>query len=102
MGLVSIYLYKNSKYDSNPVYKPIQVNIISPRNIPISCFNMLASINTMRNVETTSEREILSVNVLYDKFNLDSFSSNNRYAYTDNGIDFYPKLLVTIGVVMRL
>lgn len=97
MGILSFYLYRYSTYDSNPVYKPIQVKIISPSNIPVSGFNMLASINTKRNIETTSERDILSVNVSYNKFDLDSLSSNDRNVYTDNGIDFYPNFKEVTG-----
>lgn len=88
LGVVSFYLYQYSTYDSNPIYKPIQVTVISPPNVPISTFNMFASIDTKKNIAYTDESDILSVSVSYKKFELDSLSSNNKYV--DNGIYFYP------------
>lgn len=95
MGLVSIYLYKYSTYDSNPVYKPIQIKVLPPYNVPISGIQMYCSLNPETTLKFSNYREVLDFGVSYKPFTLDSLVSYQ--CYKDNGILFYPNYQEVVG-----
>lgn len=95
MGVLSFYLYRYSMYDSNPLYKPIHIKVLTPPDIPISEVRMYCSLNPETTLKFSDYREVLDFGVIYSPFILDSLVSSQ--CYKDNGILFYPNYKEVVG-----